>query len=307
MVTQEVVMVVSAVAIIMIMFGGMFSRAYTDRTDRVPKLDRSWLIRANGDQGSTKTSFPKIVWQTWKTKTPPKQWAGSPEAWKRLHPSWQYNLTTDDENRAFVVKHFPHLLETYDNLPYPIQRADYIRYMLLYVHGGVYCDLDIAPSIALDTLLDEFSDADIILLRNTNKGNRRGVGVTNELMVSKPGNAFWLKVMDAVKNSTYLEMYHYGKHSTVMNTTGPYMLTEVVRSIENNTFRVAFWDRADLFGCGLCDPQPCVGPVFTSYEGMSWNGMDSMLINFVNCHPFIFAFLFSFGLWWAYRRLACRR
>jgi len=33
-------------------------------------------------------------------------------------------------------------LETFDAYPYPIQRADAIRYFVLHHYGGIYIDLD---------------------------------------------------------------------------------------------------------------------------------------------------------------------
>ena len=38
--------------------------------------------------------------------------------------------------------HYPHLLETYNNYPKGIQRADFIRYIILHHYGGVYSDVD---------------------------------------------------------------------------------------------------------------------------------------------------------------------
>ena len=37
---------------------------------------------------------------------------------------------------------YPWFLETFDGYPYPIQRADAIRYFVLHHFGGIYIDLD---------------------------------------------------------------------------------------------------------------------------------------------------------------------
>jgi len=41
-----------------------------------------------------------------------------------------------------TVARYPWFLETFDGYVYPIQRADAIRYFVLYYFGGIYIDLD---------------------------------------------------------------------------------------------------------------------------------------------------------------------
>ena len=43
---------------------------------------------------------------------------------------------------GLIVARYPWFLETYDGYPYPIQRADSIRYFVLHHFGGIYIDLD---------------------------------------------------------------------------------------------------------------------------------------------------------------------
>lgn len=40
------------------------------------------------------------------------------------------------------VVRYPWFLDTFDGYPFPIQRADAIRYFVLAHYGGVYLDLD---------------------------------------------------------------------------------------------------------------------------------------------------------------------
>jgi mannosyltransferase OCH1-like enzyme len=49
---------------------------------------------------------------------------------------------TDDRARAFIAEEYPCFLEIFDSYPYPIQRADVIRYLILAYFGGIYIDLD---------------------------------------------------------------------------------------------------------------------------------------------------------------------
>jgi mannosyltransferase OCH1-like enzyme len=44
--------------------------------------------------------------------------------------------------RSFIATHYPWFLATFEGYTYPIQRADSIRYFVLYHYGGIYIDLD---------------------------------------------------------------------------------------------------------------------------------------------------------------------
>lgn len=67
--------------------------------------------------------------------------------------SSEYMLWTDASSREFIAEQYPWFLDTFDSYPYPIQRADAIRYFILHYYGGVYLDLDIGCLRRLDPLL----------------------------------------------------------------------------------------------------------------------------------------------------------
>lgn len=62
-------------------------------------------------------------------------------------------LWTDSSSRQFVAENYPWFLDTFDSYRYNIQRADAIRYFVLYHYGGVYIDLDIGCLKPVDPLL----------------------------------------------------------------------------------------------------------------------------------------------------------
>jgi mannosyltransferase OCH1-like enzyme len=64
-------------------------------------------------------------------------------------------LWTDKKSREFIAAEYPWFLETFDGYPYPIQRADAIRYFVLHHFGGIYIDLDdVRPSHTINTMQD---------------------------------------------------------------------------------------------------------------------------------------------------------
>ena len=157
--------------------------------------------------------IPKIFFQTCWSHDVPDKWKTSPASVKELMPNWKYVLFDDEENRAFVKKHFPNFLPYYDAFPYNIQRADAIRYMFLYVYGGIYMDLDFEIQHPLDDLFT--SECDFYLVHSGNVGSY----VTNSFMASKKGCKFWLDVIEEMKKP--LPFYIWGKHFEVLSSTGP--------------------------------------------------------------------------------------
>jgi len=86
--------------------------------------------------------IPKIIHQTYINESIPAHWKGPQQSCLDLHPDYEYKLWTDKKSREFIAAEYPWFLETFDGYPYPIQRADAIRYFVLHHFGGIYIDLD---------------------------------------------------------------------------------------------------------------------------------------------------------------------
>jgi mannosyltransferase OCH1-like enzyme len=69
-------------------------------------------------------------------------------SWQALHPGWQVRVWRDAEVERLTS--FPAVQMCSD----PKQKADIARYEILWLHGGVYLDLDFEAIQPLDALLD---------------------------------------------------------------------------------------------------------------------------------------------------------
>ena len=90
-------------------------------------------------------AIPKIIHQVWEGRTEPcmpTRLQILARTWREQNPDWEYHLWNGEEMDELVEKHFPEYLSMYRSFPYNVQRWDTIRYMILYVYGGVYTDLD---------------------------------------------------------------------------------------------------------------------------------------------------------------------
>ncbi|KAK6457282.1 nucleotide-diphospho-sugar transferase [Scheffersomyces xylosifermentans] len=158
--------------------------------------------------------IPKIIHQTYKTTQIPEIWKPGQQACVDLHPDYQYILWTDEMAREFIAEEYPWFLKTWDSYPYPIERADAIRYFALVHYGGVYIDLDDGCERRLDPLLTVPA-----FVRKTIP-----TGISNDVMGAVPKHPFFLKVLDSLQ--TYKRNW-FVPYITIMYSTGPLFLSVV--------------------------------------------------------------------------------
>lgn len=153
--------------------------ASTSSEDRLPFLPQA---PGNG-------SFPKVIFQTWKSKIlVPGNFARWSESFRRLNPHYAHLLWDDVDNRTFIAKCYPWFLRIYDAYPREIYRADAVRYFFLYQFGGLYADMDTECLRPVDPL---FESGDVWLGRMGNDGDFPH-SIPNAIMASRPLQEFWL-------------------------------------------------------------------------------------------------------------------
>lgn len=162
--------------------------------------------------GQFKLVAPKIIHHRWNDEHVPERWAAVRQRCIDMHPDYKFILWTAETERAMLQQHFPWFLKTYDNYKYTIQQADVTRYFFLYLHGGLYLDLDVECLKRVDYLLTY-----PIVLPLT-----WPVGFSNDVLVTPPGHPFYKQVTEAARKWDRV----YGtKYPTVMFSTGPMFLT----------------------------------------------------------------------------------
>lgn len=234
----------------------------------------------------TDPGIPRIIMQTWKTNTLPKHWQASQDAIKRILPHWKYHLQTDANNLAFVVKYFPDFLDVFMNFPYPIQRADAIRYMWLYVHGGVYLDLDLEIVQDIASLFrpdgDMMNEADLYVVKSGFMPNV----YTNAFIAAKPRQSVMLECLRLMSEGA--KIWHIGKHLEVINSTGPNMFTQAVigHRLVNYDFNVVELPPGSIIACTICEAKPCwrPGAYCRTLGGSSWSGNDTECLTTIYCN-----------------------
>lgn len=227
------------------------------------------------------SQIPKIIHQIWindthlgNPKLPiPTEWQKGPEAWKTLHPNFKYVLWTDDTVIPFLTTYYPEFLELYYSYPNLIQRADMVRYFILHDFGGIYSDLDNYPVENLEKYFVHDIDGYFVYSANSNC-------FTNCLMVSKKGSRIMKEIFQRLKKNE-IPWWAIGKHLTVMTSTGPLMLTDALQETEY-LYVVLPKKKFNPYGVSENFENIKENISMRTMEGKSWNGVDSIIFNFVN-------------------------
>jgi len=214
--------------------------------------------------------IPKIIHQTWKNTDIPEKWKKSSDDWQRLHPDWKYILWTDADIRNHIKNNHPEFLELHDHYEYPIQRADMIRYFVLYDFGGVYCDLDLYPTENIEKYITCNTDH-FVYSANSDC-------FTNAFMISPPGSLNMKKMIENLKND--IPWWAFGKHLKVMTSTGPLFLTKLLYD-SKDTFCVLPKYMFNPYSVTEDFTQKKEGAVIGTLEGSSWHSWDSSFYNFL--------------------------
>ena len=143
--------------------------------------------------GKQQGIIPRIIHQSWKSKTLSPRFKLWYDSWDRCFPGWEHRLWTDEDNRKLIKDVYPWFLGTYDGYKNPIQRADAVRYFYLHHYGGIYADLDAECNKPFPHLLN------YSLIFGAMAGSYGGYTqpegyVENSFMAASPGHPFWLEV-----------------------------------------------------------------------------------------------------------------
>ncbi|RBR20132.1 uncharacterized protein FIESC28_05411 [Fusarium coffeatum] len=222
--------------------------------------------------------IPRILHQTAKNETIPDIWVDSQESCLTTYSSYEYKLWTDDGARSFLATEYPWFLQVWDNYPFPIQRADAIRYFALYHYGGIYLDMD---TICHETFPIEKIEIDDITHNCLFEGTLP-TGVTNDIMVSSPKHPAFERAINLLPVS-YSLTWWWAKlqpYAAIMSSTGPLFISLAVADY--------LYEQPSL-------PSPTVQviaptslkPYISDLQTATWHGWDAHALKWLSNKPFV--------------------
>ncbi|KEQ60287.1 uncharacterized protein M437DRAFT_77374 [Aureobasidium melanogenum CBS 110374] len=96
--------------------------------------------------------FPRKIWQSWKVDPTRFETRDVERArtWTVKNPGHRYEVLTDNNADHYVEHHYgpsgldrPDIIGVYKSLNAKIIKQDLLRYLIMYVEGGVYADIDV--------------------------------------------------------------------------------------------------------------------------------------------------------------------
>ncbi|ELU07411.1 hypothetical protein CAPTEDRAFT_199084 [Capitella teleta] len=212
----------------------MYVSSTTTTTSKVPAAWIS-LLESEDHVRSSQNEIPKIIHQFWDAPGVPKAFAGNIKTWTKKHPKWEYWFWQASDVRLFLSTCFPEYVQLYKKYPVTVNRADAMRYFVLFAFGGLYLDLDMVAIKANDDLLnghpcvltEETYEHSIILYERVKHPN-----LINAYMACHPAHPlFRMAIKDLPKSRAerdhlrrtgpfFLDHIYHVYNSTNLNKTG---------------------------------------------------------------------------------------
>jgi mannosyltransferase OCH1-like enzyme len=197
--------------------------------------------------------------------------------WTRLSILFLDRLVRErfDKNKVRIVS------TTYDSYPYAVQRANALRYLVLWQYGGIYIDLDIGCRRSLDPLV----------AFPASFPSTWPLGVSNDLIFSTAEYPLLMKLSLEPQDHNFVS---WSKYITVFWSTGPMFVNNILAScfrashINNQDLHWGANNSADIsrgtpLSLGPADGVVILPPrlystsehsFFGHYPGSSWHGQD---------------------------------
>lgn len=158
-------------SVILFLFLTQFNHESVERYQHAPRDVLQRILKYKSSFNSRGAKFPKKIWQTWKTdplEFEPRE-SDRARSWPRLNADWRYEVLTDGNDLEYVERVFGpegenrlDIVETYRTLNATIIKADLLRYMVMYIEGGVYADIDVEALRPInDWIPPQFNESDV--------------------------------------------------------------------------------------------------------------------------------------------------
>eukprot|EP00668_Euglena_longa_P011243 GGOE01013631.1.p1 GENE.GGOE01013631.1~~GGOE01013631.1.p1 ORF type:complete len:417 (-),score=22.98 GGOE01013631.1:70-1320(-) len=170
-------------------------------------------------------SIPFTIHQSWRSaERIPARFRTWIRSWVTFNPGWRYVFWDDFDNRMLIHAFFPEFRGAFDALGRGVAQADFCRYAIMHLFGGLYVDMDFECKAPFRSLVSRFegflSSEPQIHAKLLEK--REGVFVCNAILASRPGHPFWLAVMDSIRAAVQA-----GQHEDPVSLTGPRRIHKV--------------------------------------------------------------------------------
>ena len=238
--------------------------------------------------------IPKIIHQIWiGPKKLPDIWINTFRIdYINKNPEYQYFLWTED-NIDILFNDFPIYRLVYDLETTYNGKSDILRYLILYIHGGIYIDADSVwiNEKSFDTLLEQVNESDVFagkspdnLDSSTRKEKKYKNTICGGIMGSSKNNPLMRLLIDGIEKYTKISKEDYTKRRMVHGVCeliGPLYLHRTIASQNITIFpSIYFYPRSwhNINDCELHTKMDLPKESYTFQYGYSTNNLSEYII-----------------------------
>jgi len=162
-----------------------------------------------------------------------------------------------------LINKYPQFKEIYNNFREKIQKADFIRYLILYDEGGIYIDCDVAPIGDVSSLfmLNEF-----FVRWNDDKRQLPYNAVLGSHSKNVLYEDIFKEIIKSKREKDTISIYDKWRGRYVFQTTGHFMLNRVLKKYQD----VPKLDILKVHKKGGIDIISDIQPIFEDYNASIW-------------------------------------
>jgi mannosyltransferase OCH1-like enzyme len=180
--------------------------------------------------------FPKTIHQIWLQGVDqiPVKFVPNMTKNKELNSGFKYVLWDEFKILELIRTLDKKYLNTYSKLLYLHQKVDFARYVILYVHGGIYMDMDAYCIKSFNDVLTDYQSYELIVSKTNTSflENLLWVGsltmINNGVIIAKSQSPTLSLLIDYITNLESDPKHILPKVWYINNTTGPKIFTRIV-------------------------------------------------------------------------------
>ena len=157
---------------------------------------------------------------------------------------YEYRMWDLKDCEELICDKYPQYIDLWTEFRYPIQRCDFIRYLILHSYGGWYIDCDVYPIQSLHTI----ADAKQIF---TSWNNDKDMKPYNAVMGSVKNNPLFIKICNDIEFRTIqkqsIKIYDTWKGRLVFHTTGHHMLKRHVPKEDIHDLLIVYNEKKKIY------------------------------------------------------------
>lgn len=176
-------------------------------------------------------AIPKVIYQTFKTDQIPWLTKIYIKCFLRKNKGYRYEFYDDLRVDAFIKESFDEeVYKAYTRLQIGAAKADFFRYAILYVYGGIYLDLDSDILVNLDKYLNKEDQA--VIAREKNHPNL----FAQWALIFEKGHPFLERTIKYIVENIRQNKYPHDVHAM----TGPTVYTRAINAIVQEDANVSY-------------------------------------------------------------------